>query len=63
MPEPGELVKDSDGRIGEALAWDGPTGTVTLASLRDGELWETTTFSPANDLDELRALILKAGQR
>ncbi|MFI8928857.1 hypothetical protein ACIG3E_14420 [Streptomyces sp. NPDC053474] len=59
VPAPGDLVKDSDGRIGEALAWVGPMGTVTLVSLRDGELWETDTFGPASDLDELRALLLK----
>ncbi|WP_159399558.1 hypothetical protein [Streptomyces alboflavus] len=63
MPTPGDLVKDSDGQIGEALAWDGPMGTVTLASLWDGELWETDTFSPASDLDELRVLLLKVVQR
>ncbi|MEW2525801.1 hypothetical protein [Streptomyces sp. NPDC047071] len=63
MPAPGGLVKGSDGRIGEALAWDGQTVTVTLASLRDGELWETDAFSPASELDELRALLLKLVQQ
>lgn len=64
VPAPGELVKDTHlGKVGEAVAWDGKTGMVTLTSLSGEGLWETDAFGPANDLDELRALIVKAGQR
>lgn len=64
IPSPGDLVKDTHrGRLGEAVAWDGDARTVSLASLRGGELWEAAAYCAPNELDRMRARVIKAWQR
>ncbi|MFD9487787.1 hypothetical protein [Streptomyces sp. NPDC059991] len=64
VPAPGVLVKDTQrGRLGEAVAWDADTRTVTLSPLKGGETWEAEVFRPPNELDRLRARIVRVSKR
>ncbi|GGP96009.1 hypothetical protein [Streptomyces melanogenes] len=64
IPAPGTLVKDTArGQLGETVAWDADTRTVTLAPLTGGQTWQTAVFRPPNELDQLRARIVKAGRQ
>ncbi|MFI1177374.1 hypothetical protein [Streptomyces melanogenes] len=57
-------LKDTVGnRVGRMVAWDGALRAVTLAPLEGGPLGDIRARKPPNELDRLRARILRVGQR